>query len=416
MISQGPPIRPFAPGRPFALTWLVYTAIILGFATCIWVPNGLYKRMDFRSMYAAGVLARTDPSHLYDLTRQKELQDTLVERRDFAIPFGHLAADALLFVPLSLFSYRTAYLLAIFANAILIIPCFLAARKEFSAAIQPWQPRAGLIFFVFMPTTIALAQGQDSVLLLLALCLGWRFLDRSQLWYAGLAIAGMLLKPHLALLIALLIAVRYGWRFVAGFVAGGAVMAAICFPFLRHGGWRSWFGVLSGLTLASGHSQAQESAMGIYSWAMPNLRGALLFTLGQEVSPHVLFLLVVAASTAVLAWALVVVRRLSSRNAFAFSVVAALLVSYNLEPHDLVLLLLPMALMETGTSKALALCRDVMMGLPIALLIFCPSTPPGAGFTFMCIPLLAAAILLVRTAGKGQGASAIQQSGAPVVA
>lgn len=400
MTSQASTIRPFAPARPFALAWIAYTAIILGFAAGVWIPNGLYRKMDFRSMYAAGVLARTDPSHLYDLARQKQIQDALVEKRDAVLPFGHLPLGALFYAPFSLLPYRTAYLLAIFVNSLLIIPCFLAAGKEFSATIPGWQPRPGLIFFPFMPTTIALAQGQYSLLLLLFLCLAWRFLDRSRVFAAGLVTAGLLLKPHLALLLALFLAVQYGWRFVAGFATGSATITAFCVPFLRHGGLRAWFGVLSGMSLASGNSQAHQAAEGVFAWSMPNLRGALLSTLGPVVSPRLLFILVAVASALVLVWALVVVRKLSPRNALVFSVVITLLVSYHLEKHDLVLLLLPMVLMETGTSKALARCRDAILGLPCALLMFWPSTPPGAGFTLMCIPLMVAAILLARTAAS----------------
>jgi len=389
--------------RPFAWVWFFYTIAVFVVALCAGIPGGLYKDMDFRSEYSAGYLARTDPSHLYDLSRQKQVQDSLVSKRDPAIPFGHLAYDALLYVPLSLLKYRSAYLMMLYSDAVLIILCFLAGRKEFSVTIPLWQPRPGLIFFGFMPTTIALAQGQDSLVLLLILCLTWKLLGRSQPFAAGLVLANLLLKPHLAVIMALFVAVRAGWRFVAGFATGTAAVLAICSPFLRHGGWRSWLSVISGLSLASGHNQAQETAMGISSWAMPNIRGALLLILGGELSSHALFALVCLVSLALVVWGLVVVRRLSRQNALAFSIIVTILVSYNFEPHDLVILLLAMVVIEIGKSKALGWCRDVILGLPIALLIFTPSTPPGAGFTLMSAPLIVGAFLLSRRAGK-QGA------------
>jgi len=380
--------------RPFACAWLAYIILIFLLAGYFWIPSGLYKDFDFRSMYAAGVLVRTDPAHLYDLSRQKQVQDGRVGKREQSIPFGHLAYDALLYVPFSLLDYRNAYALVVLCNAILVVLCFLAAPKEFSETIPLWQPRAGFIFFSFLPTTIALAQGQDSLLLLLILCLAWKQLDRSRHFTAGLVLAILLVKPHLALLAALFVAVRYGWRFVAGFVAGAAAVVAICLPFWLHGGWRAWLGVLSTLSLASGHSRAQEDAMGIYSWAMPNLRGAFLLLLGQVLSSHVLLATVCLGSLILLVWGLVVVRRLRPQNAFAFSILVTVLVSYSLEPHDLVILLLPMVLIERDATKALRRCRDVVLGLPIALLIFAPSTPPGAAFTLMSAPLLASALVL----------------------
>ena len=387
--------------RPFLWVWLGYTAVLLTVALAVWLPSGLYMEMDFRSVYAAGVLARTDPSHLYDLTRQKQVQDELVSKRPQSIPFGHLAYDALLYVPLSLLKYREAYLLMLVANAVLIVLCFFAARKEFSVTIPMWQPRPGLIFFTFMPTTIALAQGQDSMVLLLVLCLGWRLLDRSQPFAAGLVLANMLLKPHLALILALLIAVRFGWRFVAGFAAGTVAVLTICLPVLLHGGLKSWLGVISGLSLAGGHNEAQEAAMGIYSWAMPNLRGALLLTLGPMVSAHLLFGVVCLVSLSLLVWGLTVVRGLTGPTAIGLSIIVTDLVSYNFEPHDLVMLLPAMVFLGSAVGGAMARCRDVILGLPIVLLIFAPPTPPGAGFTLMCLPLLAGAFLLGRR-GWGQ--------------
>ena len=64
--------------RPFAWAWLAYAILIFLLAVSFWIPSGLYKDFDFRAMYAAGVLARTDSSHLYDLSRQKQVQDGLV--------------------------------------------------------------------------------------------------------------------------------------------------------------------------------------------------------------------------------------------------------------------------------------------------------------------------------------------------
>ncbi len=396
--------------RPFVWTWLVYTFLFLPLGASSWIASGLYKTFDFRSIYAAATLARTEPSHLYDLSRQKQVQDDLVGRSDQMIPFGHLALDALLYVPLSLLKYRNAYLAVFLCNAILIVLCFLAARQEFSETMPLWQPRPGLIFFLFMPITIAVAQGQDSLLLLLILCLGWKLLNRSHDFSAGLVLASLLLKPHLALLVALFVAIRFGRRIAAGFIAGAAIIAAMCLPFWLHGGLGSWLGVLTNLTMVGGHSRAQEIAAGIYPWAMPNLRGVCLLLFGKVLSSHALFVVVCLGSLALLLWGLVVVRRLSTRNAFAFSILLTALVSYNLEPHDLAILLLPMALIGSETTKALARCRDIVLGLPVALMIASPVR--GAGFTLMSVPMLACVIFLGRSTDQARPEAAKLQADA----
>lgn len=250
--------------RTFAWAWLVYTIFVVALAIMVWIPRGLAARMDFRAMYAAGVLVRTDPSHLYDLTRQNQIEEMMVEKNDSLVPFGHTAYEAFLFAPLSLLKYPAAYVAMILFNVVLIGLCFLAAQTEFSTIVPLWQPRPGWIFFSFLPISIALALGQDSLLMLLILCLTWKCLDRSRRFTAGMMLAAMLFKPHLAVLIALFLAARYGWRFIAGFAAGSTLLTAICIPFLRHGAWKAWLRVLWGMSLASRSNDAAQASVGAY--------------------------------------------------------------------------------------------------------------------------------------------------------
>jgi hypothetical protein len=383
-----------AAARPFAWAWLIYTFLILVLALRVWIPSGLYKEMDFRAMYTGGMLARTDPSHLYNLSAQKALQNVLVKNDGLVLPFGHLAHEALFYVPFSLVDYRTAYLAMLLFNAILMACCFWAAREEFTANIPLWQPRAGLIFFAFIPVTIAMAQGQDSLMLLLILCLTWKLLKRSQLFAAGLLLAMLLFKPHLAVLLALFLALQYGWRFIAGFAAGSAIVAGICLPFWVHGGWSGWTEIIRGTSLAAGASQAEQFAFGVYPGSMPNLRGLLFAILGHALSARAFFDVVIVVSSIALLWAISSVKKLTLQNGFAFSIIVAVLLSYHFQEADLAILLLPMLLMETGSSKILSACRHLTLSLPIMLLIFAPATPSGAGFSLLTVPIAASVLTL----------------------
>jgi glycosyl transferase family 87 len=375
--------------RPFVIAWIVYVVCVFGLAVFVWVPTGLYKEMDYRMMYTGGMLARTDPTHLYDFSRQRQIQETLVKNDGLTVPFPHLAAESLIDVPFSLLDYRGAYLAMIAFNAVLIAVCFFTAREAFSIVVPVWQPRAGLIFFTFMPVTITLAEGQDSLILLFILCLTWKQLERSNRFVAGLILAAMLFKPHLALLIALLLAVRLGVRFLAGFVAGGGIVTAICLPFWLHGGWSEWRALLWRISLAGGSGQAEQIAAATYPASEPDLHGLFYLALGHFLSARAFFVVVVVATVCILAWALARVRKLTQKQAFAFSIFAAALLGYHFEEADLTILLLPIVLSPVGDSKVLIACRHALLGLPIALLIFAPATPPGAGFAWVCIPLAA---------------------------
>lgn len=380
--------------RSFAWAWLVYALFIVVLAAKIWIPHGLAARMDFREMYAAGVLMRTDPAHLYDLERQNQVEEERVGSNESLIPFGHMAYEAFLFAPLSLLNYAWAYMAMVALNLLLIALCFLAARAEFSTVVPLWQPRPGWIFFSFLPTSIALALGQDSLLSLLIVCLTWKFLRRSRPFTAGVVLALLLFKPHLAVLLALFLAVQYGWGLVGGFAAGSALLTAICVPFLRHGGLKAWFAVLWGISLASGSNGTQQVAEATYPWSMPNLRGLLFTLLGSRLAPHLFLLLVGAISLAVLAWMLAGVRRLPPRPAFALAILAAVLLSYSFEPSDCVILLIAILLLQGVEGRLLALCRHAILLVPSAVLLFAPPTPPGSGFFLESIPLLVAAFCL----------------------
>jgi hypothetical protein len=395
--------------RPFVISWLVYVLCVLGLAIFVWIPTGLYKEMDYRMMYTAGLLARTDPSHLYNLSKQKQIQKALIKDDGIVVPFPHLAAEALIDVPFSLLDYRGAYLAMVLFNAVLILLCFFTARDAFSTILPVWQPRAGLIFFTFMPVTITIAEGQDSLILLLILCLTWKFTVRSDYFSAGLVLAFMLFKPHLAFLAALLLVVRFGARFLAGFVSGGAIVAAICLPFWLHGGWSQWRGILSLLSLAESSGQAEQLAAATYPTSEPDLHGLLYLVLGRVVSPRTFFLIVILFTIAILIWALAKVRRLPVPETFAFSIFSAAFLGYHFEEADLTILLLALMLVNMARNRVLIACRHALLGLPIALLIFAPSTPPGAGFAWVCLPLAAIFFGLGRGARQALPASTAAQ-------
>lgn len=392
--------------RPFVIAWLVYAACVLGLTLGVWIPSGLYKEMDYRMMYTGGMLARTDPSHLYDLAKQKEVQKTLVKNDGLVLPFPHLAAESLIDIPFSLLDYRGAYLAMVLFNTILIAVCFFAAREAFSAIIPVWQPRAGLLFFTFMPVTIALAEGQDSLILLLILCFSWRSIERSNYFLAGFILAFMLFKPHLALLAALLLSVRLGSRFLAGFAAGSGVVAAVCLPFWLNGGWDKWRGLLSLLSLAGSSGQAEQVAAGTYPVSEPDLHGLLYLAMGHFVPAKAFFVIVVLISMVIWVWALVRIRKLSQRDAFSFALFAAAFLGYHFEEGDLTMLLLPLILVQLETTRVFIASRHALLGLPILLLIFAPATPPGAGFAWASIPLAAIFFIL----GSRSHAAPIRES------
>src|SRR5260370_25104542 len=160
--------------RPFLLVWSLYSVLMLLGVWLLLFPSGLTERMDVRQLYAGGYLARTDPTHLYDYERQKEVQDAHVSKAEGLLPFIRPAYEALLITPVSRLPYRSAYFCFLSVNLLLLMACFFLGRNAFSRPGIIAQPRPGLQLLAFFPLTVAILQGQDSVVFLLGLCFVYR--------------------------------------------------------------------------------------------------------------------------------------------------------------------------------------------------------------------------------------------------
>ncbi len=186
--------------------------LVLGWRT----PQISSRAFDFRQFYAAGYMVRTQTAALYDLQRQKQVQDTLVSSLPLPLPYVHPSYEALFFAPLSLLNYRAAYLVFICINVLLLGTTFFIARPWFSH-VPGLQPRPGLMFFLFVPVIIAVWQGQDSLLFLLLCCSAWAQLQRGRDALAACLLALCLFRFQLVIPLAVLIAVRQRPRFSAAF-------------------------------------------------------------------------------------------------------------------------------------------------------------------------------------------------------
>jgi hypothetical protein len=329
--------------RPFLLLCASYLLVMEFAAVFLSFPSGLAQRMDFRNLYAGGVLVRTDPSSLYDPGRQKQVEDTFVSRSAGVLSFVRPPYEALLFAPFSLVSYRAGYLTFMALNCLLIPLCFFLVRPVFSHTDVPWQPRPGFMFFAFLPTAIAIVQGQDSILFLLICCLAYRELTWGNEFRAGCSLALSLFKFQVALPLAFLLAVRHGRRFVAGFTLGAAIVAAVSLTIVGWSGVGLFRQLL--LTISLAGASTNGAMFAVSPSAMPNIRGLLYVLAGRYVPPTVLLLLVLSLSLALIGWAARFVRGMPGDDpAFSLSVVSALLVSYHLHAQDLTVLLLPIAL------------------------------------------------------------------------
>jgi hypothetical protein len=343
--------------------------------------SALLKGSDFPDFYcAARMLAEGHGHQLYDANLQRQYQARYSGR--VGTLYIHPPFEAAVYLAVAWLPLSKAYLLWFWLNLIFLgIGACLMAREE----LLPWCWTSWLaLSLTFVPVLLCLQQGQDSILLLLSIILGFAAWKRERPYVAGCWLGLGLFKFQLALplILALLFAsVRSSNRgkLAKGFgltaVALAAVSAAIS-------GWRI-FVVYPQFLI---HLQALPFA-GIVPDAMANFRGLVYWMLqGRQSTAAAIITMALSAGSFI--YMLNVWRRGQAEDgtspgqhissAFSSALLFAILVSYHLNPHDLSLLLIPFAILleqifeqksYKTTSEKTAAFRWVMFSLMVILFL-----------------------------------------------
>jgi hypothetical protein len=296
-----------------------------------WTQRGT----DFADFYiAARMMHDGRGAEIYNALAQDEYLKKYAGR--VGTYFIHPPFETLIYLPFAFFPIYVAYALWCGANAAMLG----ATAALVSEYILPrWNWRVLLpCSLLFVPLLLNFMQGQDSLLLLFLLTLSLVATEQKRDVAAGCVLACGLFKFHLVLPAALLTA-GISRRIVGGLiaVAGGlAVLSARISAWNWPVAYARFLRQLSSLPLA-----------GVHSGQMANLRGLAGFMLPG--SPAMGLCLTVLGSLIVIYFALPPRRNAGIANdcgrlVFANAILAAMLIGYHLSPHDLTLLLLPMAL------------------------------------------------------------------------
>ena len=317
--------------------------ILVGIQLLGWItffPGALlHGHADFRQLYAAGYMVRTGHAgELYDIQAQKRFQDALVGSDERALPFIRPAYQALLFVPFSLLPYRSAYLAFLVVNLVLLALAFRILRSYMSNLMRVWRFLPVFLFLVFYPISLALMQGQDSILLLLLFTAALAALDGGQELRAGMLVGLGLFKMQIVIPIALLFLLWRRWRFFAGFALSACLLSLISL-------WVVGFAQTAAYArslLSVGINMPAALQFPLRVSIMANLRGLFVGLLGSRLPAFWIQALVLVASVSVLLWvALAVPGKQRRTDAFVLAITASLIVSYYLFIHDLSVLLIP---------------------------------------------------------------------------
>jgi hypothetical protein len=367
--------------RPAVIAVAFLMFFVSASGVLLMLPLGKSGHVDFRHLYTAGYMVRVGHAkELYEYRLYEQYQNDLVGPAEGALPFNHLAYEALFYVPFSFLRYSQAYFAFLIVNLLIVAASIRILRQLFSPLAQIWALLPIAIVVCFLPVSIALIEGQDSLILLALFAAAITAVYAQKDAKAGALLGLTLFKFQYALPVVFLFCIWKRWRFLAGFVASGAAVIGTSVWLVGISGSRSYLRSLT--AMSARYSSANGLLYGIHPDGMPNLRGvAYVLTGGSVSATHGIVLL---GSVAVMIWAA------QKRPSLPGALLAALLVSFHQMISDASLLILPLGLvlaesMAPGRTRkeniALALAITAIIG-PTFLLF------AGTRFYLLALPVL----------------------------
>jgi hypothetical protein len=338
-------------------------------------------RFDFRTQYVAGYMVRAGFAHeLYDYESTRRFQNELVSESEKALPFIHLSYEALLYVPFSFLRYESAYFLFFAVNLTLLALSFAALKHYMFSLNEAWNYLPLIIFVCFLPVTMTLLEGQNSIFLLLLMILVFKEIEREREFSAGLLLGLASIKFQYVIPIGLLFVAWRRWRFLGGLAFSCSLVLGVSIWLTGVAGFEAYLSLLGNM---SAHFSSENGMrLGIRPELMPNLRGLITVIMSGPPSNRANVFTVIASAVTLIVAA-------TKKRSFPLALLAALLVSYHETFTDATLLILPIALAASVAAREPAernkyllwSCSTVIVA-PAPLLLF------GVRFYLLCLPIL----------------------------
>ena len=282
------------------------------------------RRTDFRMFYSTAQMIRHGlAGHLYDLDLQHAFQLKFAGK--IGLIFDYPPVSILPYVPGAWLSLASAYVLWTAVSTLLIAESAILLNSSLQLFKHP--SSCFLVSLLFLPAWLDLMQGQIVAIILVAYALAFFFMMRRNDFACGCALGLSLIKFHLVLPFVFILLLRRRWRALSGFALVTGLFLLACVAVAGPGFLIAYPKMLMAL------SSLPQTGMHLY--AMANLHGIAVGVLHHEVPVAAmmlisLLLLVLAATM----WK-------NDPQGFATALCVTILVSYHLNPHDLLPLLVP---------------------------------------------------------------------------
>ena len=373
--------RVFAPSRSKTIVFLVFISCLAVYGAVR--SSDRLQGTDFPNFYCAARMVLDGQGHqLYNAELQRHYQARYAG--GVGTLYAHPPFEVTLYLMLAWLSIRHAYLLWFALNLVILS---VATRRLAMEALAGWDWHALFATsLIFVPVLLCLIQGQDSLLFLLLIVLSYTDLRSDRAFAAGCWLGLGLCKFQIALpLMAVLVITQRG-KIRAGLAKGFGVIALLLAGVSAAiSGWQVFVDYPRFLL-----SLQKEVSSGVSPQAMANFRGLVDIFLHGDQSLWALAATAILSACALIRATTVWKRppfamqhaiASSTQQSFDFSsaqtVIFALLVSYYLNPHDLTLLLIPIALLLHRILKRTSPWSRPSDRMTLALLIilFVPLLP-----------------------------------------
>lgn len=313
------------------------------------------------TLAAAQQIAIGQGAAIFDLDAQQAAQAAVLapyRTLTQVLPYLHPPYEALLIVPLMPLGYITVTLVWI-ALSILALTAALFLLQRVLPIARPWLYLLVIYSISYQPVFRALSLAQNTMLVLLGICLTFAAVrQRNRRWdmVAGMGLLLVSFKLQVLPLVLLLVLIEGRWRALVWFGGLSAALVVVCMPVLGI----AW--PLQYLDLLRMVSQWDANAA-VNPAIMHNWRGLVVNTVGPF-SPQSASRLTIALNVISLAlfgvggWMLRTPLTHKRRAAeldllWALGIVTAMLIASHLHPHDLTLLIFPawvlVSRMQTAT-------------------------------------------------------------------
>ncbi len=232
--------------------------------------------------------------------------------------------------------------------------------------------------FAFRGTLVTMLNGQITVFLMLALTLFLVLVKRDKPFWAGVALAFIILKPNpfivFAPMVALWLILRRKWEIIAGGVTAVLIMLAVTWAILP--GW-----------LLEWQNVREKTGSSPRSFIMPTFWGT-----GTEISAQwapLIGLILVVGLTVALGWYLYTRPNINERHVISLAIVGSLLATPYAWAYEHSLMLIPLILYFTRIERRwLAWIMWLSLVIVLPWYFFQVSQQRGSGITEVLTPLL----------------------------